>query len=94
MIGPHRAVAAAYIASQGHLRGDCRGPKTLTQMAKEIDTSKATVRRWLRRDHWPLWMEYWASVEDIGKRRDRSGSGCCSENLRQRSRLKSSSATP
>src|SRR5262245_23440733 len=26
---------------------------------------QSTVRRWLRRDHWALWMEHWASVEDI-----------------------------
>ena len=61
----HRAVVAACVASQGHLRVDRRGVKTLTQMAKEIGTTKSTVRRWLRRDHWVLWMEYWASAEDI-----------------------------
>jgi len=42
-----------------------RGAKTLTQMADEIGTTKSTVRRWLRRDHWGLWMEYWASAEEI-----------------------------
>jgi hypothetical protein len=36
--------------------------KTLTQMAKEIGT---IVRGWLRRDHWPLWMDYWASDEEL-----------------------------
>jgi predicted transcriptional regulator len=40
-------------------------PKTLTQIAREIGTTKDTVRRWLRRDHWDLWMEHWASVEEI-----------------------------
>ena len=39
--------------------------KTLTQMAKEIGTTKSTVRRWLRRDHWSLWMQHWASAEDL-----------------------------
>jgi uncharacterized protein YjcR len=34
-------------------------------MAAELGTAKSTVRRWLRRDHWDLWMEYWASVEEI-----------------------------
>jgi hypothetical protein len=37
----------------------------LTQMATEIGTTKSTVRRWLRRDHWPLWIEYWASAEEM-----------------------------
>jgi hypothetical protein len=34
-------------------------------MARETGLAKSTVRRWLRRDHWSLWMEYWASAEDI-----------------------------
>ena len=70
----HRTTIAAYVSAQRHLRGDRRGPKTLTQMAKEIGTTKSTVRRWLRRDHWPLWMEYWASAEDIWEaaRQDRA----------------------
>ena len=34
-------------------------------MAKEIGTTKCTVRRWLRRDHWPLWMEHWASANEL-----------------------------
>ena len=61
----YRTIVATYVAAQRHLRGDGRGAKTLTQMAKEIGTTKSTVRRWLRRDHWPLWMEFWASPEDI-----------------------------
>ena len=61
----HRTTIAAYVSAQRHLRGDRRGAKTLTQMAKEIGTTKSTVRRWLRRDHWALWMEYWASAEEI-----------------------------
>ena len=61
----HRSAIAAYVSAQRHLRGDGRGAKTLTQMAKEVGTTKNTVRRWLRRDHWALWMEHWASVEEI-----------------------------
>jgi hypothetical protein len=61
----HRTTIATYVASQRHLRGGLRGAKTLTQMADEIGTTKSTVRRWLRRDHWPLWMENWASAEDM-----------------------------
>jgi len=38
---------------------------TLTQSAAELGTTKNTVRSWHRRDHWDLWMERWASVEDI-----------------------------
>jgi uncharacterized protein YjcR len=41
------------------------GAKTLTQMATELGTSKSTVRRWLRRDHWDLWMERWASADEL-----------------------------
>jgi hypothetical protein len=65
MIAPHRTVVAAYVASQRHLRADRRSAKTLTQMAKEIGTTKTSVMRWLRRDHRPLWMEYWASADEL-----------------------------
>src|SRR5262245_60253412 len=61
----HRSTIAAYVSAQRHLRGDGRGTKTLTRIAKEIGTTKSTVRRWLRRDHWALWMDHWASAEDI-----------------------------
>jgi IS30 family transposase len=61
----HRNTIAAYVSVERHLRGDGRGAKTLTQMAKEIGTTKSTVGRWLRRDHWALWMEFWASAEEI-----------------------------
>jgi hypothetical protein len=46
-------------------------------MAAELGTSKSTVRRWLRRDHWDLWMENWASVDEIWEaRRDDPGHVC------------------
>ena len=61
----HRRSLAAYVAADRHLNACSRGAKTLTQMAAELGTAKSTVRRWLRRDHWDLWMEYWASVEEI-----------------------------
>ena len=61
----HRTTIAAYVSAQRHLRAGRRGAKTLTQMATEIGTTNSTVGRWLRRDHWPLWMQHWASVEDI-----------------------------
>jgi hypothetical protein len=65
MKGTNRTNVAAYVAAHRHLRDDLRGGKTLTQMAAELGTSKSTVRRWLRRDHWDLWMDHWASVEEI-----------------------------
>ena len=61
----HRTIIATYVAAHKHLRGDLSGAKTLTQMAREIGTTKNTVRRWLRRDHWSLWTQHWASVEEI-----------------------------
>jgi hypothetical protein len=61
----NRTAVTAYVAAQRHLRGQLKGAKTLTQMAAELGTTKTTVRRWLRRDHWELWMEHWASVDDI-----------------------------
>jgi hypothetical protein len=63
---PHRHSLTAYVAADRHLRA-CggRGAKTLTQMAAQLGTTKNTVRRWLRRDHWDLWMEHRASVEEI-----------------------------
>jgi len=39
-------------------------------MAAELGTTKSTVRRWLRRDHWELWMEHWASAEEIWEARN------------------------
>ena len=60
-----RTATATYVAADRHLRGDLRGAKTLTQMAAELGTTKNAVSRWLRRDHWELWMEHWASVEEI-----------------------------
>ena len=73
MKGTNRTNIAAYVSAQRHLKGDLRGAKTLAQMAAELATTKTTVRRWLRRDHWDLWMEYWASVEEIweASRQDR-----------------------
>ena len=63
----YRTIITTYIAAQRHLRGDGRDAKTLTQMAKEIGTTKSTVSRWLRRDHWAHWMDHWASAEEIWK---------------------------
>jgi hypothetical protein len=65
MKGTNRTNVAAYLVEQRHLRGNLRGAKTLTQMAAELCTTKSTVRRWLRRDHWELWMENWASVDEL-----------------------------
>jgi hypothetical protein len=60
----HRRSLATYLALARHL--DQQGsPKTLTQIALDIGTTRHAVRRWLRRDHWELWMEHWASVEEI-----------------------------
>jgi uncharacterized protein YjcR len=67
-----RTAVAAYLAVDRHLRDDLRSAKTLTQMAAELGTTKNTVRRWLRRDHWDLWMEYWASVEEIWEEAQRN----------------------
>jgi len=63
---------AAYLAEQRHLRGDLRGAKTLTQMAAELGTTRSTVRRWLRRDHWDIWMDHWASaaIQDPARQRE------------------------
>jgi IS30 family transposase len=70
----NRSNLTAYLAEQRHLRGDLRCAKTLTQMAAELGTTKSTVRRWLRRDHWDLWMEHWASVEEIWEARQQERS--------------------
>ena len=42
-----------------------KGAKTLAQMVAELGTIKTIVRRWLRRNHWDLWMEHRASVEEM-----------------------------
>jgi uncharacterized protein YjcR len=61
----HRTTIAAYVAAERHLRADLRGAKTLKEMAKEIGMTPRTVRRWLRRDHWELWLENWPSAEEL-----------------------------
>jgi hypothetical protein len=61
----NRYNVAAYVADERHLRGPLRGAKTLTQMAAELGTTTKTMRRWLRRDHWDLWMEHWASADEL-----------------------------
>jgi uncharacterized protein YjcR len=61
----HRTAIAAYVAADRHLLVGGRGAKTVKQMAKEVGTDPNTVRRWLRREHWELWMEHWPSVEDL-----------------------------
>jgi predicted transcriptional regulator len=65
MRSQHRRSLATYVATERHLMGPSGVSKTLTQIAREIGTTKNTVRRWLRRDHWDLWIEHWASVEEI-----------------------------
>jgi len=76
MIETYRAAVAAHVAGERHIRECGREAKTLNQIARELGTSKNTVRRWLRRDHWDLWMEHWASVEEIwdAAQRDREQS--------------------
>jgi hypothetical protein len=54
MGAPHRRSLAAYVSAGSHLREPGRDAKTLTQIAREIGTSRPTVRRWLRRDHPPV----------------------------------------
>src|SRR5262245_24805426 len=61
----YRTAIASYITSGRHLREGGEGAKTVKQMAKEIGTDPNTVRRWLRRDHWPLWMQHWPSVNEL-----------------------------
>jgi predicted transcriptional regulator len=65
MIRTFKAAVAAYVAAERHMRECGRGAKTLAQIGREIGTTKSTVRYWLRRDHWDLWMDHWASAEEI-----------------------------
>ena len=61
----NRENVTSYIATQKHLRKDLTGAKRLAQIAEEVGTTRSTIRRWLRRDHWELWMEHWASAQEI-----------------------------
>lgn len=61
----HRRRIAQYVAASRHLHELSGHPKTLAAIAAELGTSSSTVRRWLRRDHWSLWAEYWPQVEDL-----------------------------
>jgi hypothetical protein len=61
----NRTNVAAYLTAKMHLGCNLRSAKTLAQMAAELGTTKTTVRRWLRHDHWDLWMEHWASAEEL-----------------------------
>ena len=62
-ISTHRLSITSYVAKNRHI---ARGAtKNLTEIAHDIGTSRATVRRWLRRDHWTLWLQEWASAEEL-----------------------------
>jgi predicted transcriptional regulator len=37
----------------------------MKEIAADIGTTTTTVRRWLRRDHHSLWMEYWPSANEL-----------------------------
>ena len=59
-------MTSAYLAAQRPTSGATpKVAKTLTQMAAELGTTKNTVRRWHRRDHWDLWMDHWASADEL-----------------------------
>jgi hypothetical protein len=61
----YRTAIAAYVAAGRHLSEDRDGAKTVKQMARDIGTDPNTVRRWLRRDHRQLWMEYWPTINEL-----------------------------
>jgi len=61
----YRTAIASYVAAGRHLREVGDEPKSVKQIAQEISTDPNTVRRWLRRDHKALWMEYWPSVNEL-----------------------------
>jgi hypothetical protein len=65
MTPKYRTAIAAYVAAGRYLREGCDGAKTVAQIAAEIGTDPNTVRRWLRRDHQQLWMQYWPSVNEL-----------------------------
>jgi hypothetical protein len=65
MTPKYRTAVAAYVAAGRHLRDGGEGAKPVKQMAEEIGTDPNTVRRWLRRDHRQLWMEYWPSINEL-----------------------------
>jgi predicted transcriptional regulator len=61
----HRTAITAYVAGERHLKEGGETAKTLSQIAEEIGTTTTTVRRWLRRDHRQLWMQYWPSANEL-----------------------------
>src|SRR5690242_5739716 len=67
----NRRLIATYVSEQRHRAG--RRAKTLKQIALEIGTTSSTVRRWLRRDHWNVWFEHWASADEIWEAYQREG---------------------
>ena len=86
MKNSNRSNIAAYISSKRHLTDNGGQAKTLKQVAHELGTAPTTVRRWLRRDHWETWLDWWPNVPDLleDTRRSatsrrtalRSGGGC------------------
>ncbi len=60
----HRKAVAAYVRAGLHLTAPSRA-KSVRVIAAELGMSATTARRWLRRDHYDQWMEYWPTVEDI-----------------------------
>ena len=73
----YRTAIASYVAAGRYLREGGDDAKTVKQMAAEIGTDPNTVRRWLRRDHRQLWMEYWPSVNELwgAAQRDKAREG-------------------
>ena len=79
----NRNTIAAYVAAERHLRGNVGGAKTLTQIAAELGTNRNTLRRWLRRDHWELWMNHWASVDELWEASQQERLAACPDQARR-----------
>lgn len=60
----HRSAIADYVKAERHVLSPGRAKKVKV-IAAELGMSDETARRWLRRDHYDEWMEYWPTVEDL-----------------------------
>lgn len=60
----YRQRVAGYIKAGRHLQTPREG-KPIRQIAAELGIPPPAVRRWLRKDHREVWMQYWPSLAEL-----------------------------
>jgi hypothetical protein len=61
---PYRAALATYIQDKKHVLSPLRA-KAIAHIAQEVGMSAATVRHWLKVDHFEEWVNWWLPMSLI-----------------------------